>query len=261
MKRGRRCPPYFPEHECGTSQKIFSTNPYQISTGKYRRRGSSFVDNGRLVFDNDVKNVYLMSRNDHIRGPIIAIMVVVVLFLGGSPALGEKKYFPEKVLSDKGNLVIFNGKDYAGALQKMGESPLYGVPQTRDTEVYRIVWTGNDRYTRGFRLARSGDTYRFRYIVLGGVDSFVDHDETILLSSAEWNQLTSGLEGIDFCTLPATNKGFILHGNSWLFEIAKPGGYCVLTRNDKGVNDDESRRLHTLFKLLFKRAMQEIENR
>ena len=160
---------------------------------------------------------------------------------------------------------MFDGKRYTEILQEMGEPPLYGTLHGRDAEVYRIIWTGDDRYIRGFRLTRSGEECRFRYVVLGGANDFLDYDETIRFGAGEWKQLTSGLDGVDFCSLPAIGDkpriGPDLHSNAWLFEIVTSSRYCMLTRADSDVEKDESRRLHVLFKLLFKRAIQQIENR
>jgi hypothetical protein len=206
-----------------------------------------------------------MIRNPKIPGLIVSAMAAMMLCIACSSALGESKYFPKKVLSQTGKPVIFDGKRYADILRGMGEPPLYGTLHTGDTEVYRIIWIGNDRYTRGFRLSRSGEDYRFRYVVLAGVNDFLDYDETIRLGTGDWKQLTSGLAGVDFCGLPAIGDkprvGPDLHSNAWLFEIVTSGRYCMLIRADSDVERDESRRLHVLFKLLFKRAIQQIENR
>jgi hypothetical protein len=169
----------------------------------------------------------------------VALLLLAILFLGNSGALGDDMaetqpdFFPKGAFGDYSNVDDIVRKWYIKQLRGLEETSLY--PPSTDKEVYRFTWLRTFHNPMVFKITvlgnGSGTLTVKRANGAGGYEpGLIDLRKDIALSNAQVDELKKGLSDMSYWEKPSKLETMGMDGAQWIVEANANGKYKIVDR-------------------------------
>jgi hypothetical protein len=151
-------------------------------------------------------------------------MAATLLTVRAADTVYFAKYFPKGV-----------EHWYSTNLATMKEPSLYEQRTDKNVEQYRFLWLRTFDKPIAVRIQKDNAGVTLRVIRLSGEGGYdpgqIDYDESLTLTTNQWDEFTKLLEKASFWKLPTDEKDAGgLDGSQWVLEGQAAGKYHVVDR-------------------------------